>query len=142
MKRHERTHTNQFEETQKDTRTRKKPFACSKCDKAFQNGNILKTHEKTHTAEKPFACYQCDTAFAQLNSLKRHERTHTGKKPFPCFKCDKAFTHSGDLKTHERIHTGEKPNVTRHKNLANYIFVELFWATLDLVFTKLISYLY
>ena len=70
-------------------------------------------------------------------------RGHTcARSHFPVLNVTRHLYDSGDLKSHERIHTGEKPNVTRHKNLANYIFVELFWATLDLVFKKLISNLF
>ena len=32
------------------------PFACFKCEKAFNQSGNLKVHESTHTWEKPFAC--------------------------------------------------------------------------------------
>ena len=41
----------------------KKPFTCSKCDKAFRVSSNLKSHERIHTDDKPFTCSKCDKAF-------------------------------------------------------------------------------
>jgi len=42
------------------------------------------TDEIIHTREKPFACAKCDQAFNRSDTLKKHERTHTGEKPYKC----------------------------------------------------------
>ena len=83
LKKHERTNTGE------------KQFACSKCEKAFNqsgpNSKALKGHERTHTGEKPFACSKCEKSFTERGKLKRHERIHTGENPFACSMCDKSF---------------------------------------------------
>ena len=96
LKKHERTHKEQ------------KPFACSKCDMAFNYDHILKEHERTHKGEKLFACTKCAKKFQESGNLKKHARTHKGQKPFVCSKFDKAFKYINHLRNHERTYIEEK----------------------------------
>ena len=92
-----------------DEESKRKPFQCSFCQKAFQNSGNLKSHERIHTGEVPFGCKTCLKRFKTKFELKSHERIHTVEVPFECKACKKRFKQRGHLKKHQRIHTGEKP---------------------------------
>ncbi|XP_023028408.2 uncharacterized protein [Leptinotarsa decemlineata] len=89
--------------------TRKIPFHCKICSKAFIRTCDLKAHERTHTGERPFKCNLCFKSFAQRGTLRLHEKSHTGERLFNCSICSKSFIHLTNLKRHEKTHTGEKP---------------------------------
>ena len=84
-------------------------YACSLCDKSYQNKNSLKAHAINHTREKYIACNLCEMRFFFKALWRSHQKTHTGEKPEACPKCNKKFTIQYDVKRHMRIHTGERP---------------------------------
>ena len=83
--------------------------SAQECNKSFWQSGDFKTHERTRTREKPFQCSKCNKSFMQSGDLQTHERTRTGEKPFQCTKCEKSFSDPSAFETHERTHTGEKP---------------------------------
>ncbi|XP_077451291.1 uncharacterized protein LOC144070726 [Stigmatopora argus] len=93
----------------KHTKERRKPFACTLCDKRYYQKHKLKIHTRMHTGEKPFVCTICGKPFKEKVELIRHTRTHTGEKPFACTLCEKRFCQKSNLTVHARTHTGEKP---------------------------------
>ena len=56
--------------------TKKRPYQCTICQKAFQNSNNLESHIKIHTGEVPFECKTCSKRFRTKYALKKHERIH------------------------------------------------------------------
>ena len=89
-------------------RKSEKKYPCNTCGKLFTNSSMDR-HVRTHTGVKPYACSICDKTFNQKCDRQKHERIHTGEKPFACKVCDKRLTNSSDLRKHERIHTNERP---------------------------------
>ncbi|XP_056387561.1 gastrula zinc finger protein XlCGF57.1-like isoform X2 [Hyla sarda] len=89
--------------------TKKKPFACTECERSFSNKYNFRNHLKFHTGESVFSCPECDRVLETANSLETHMRVHTGEKPYKCEKCNKSFSTTGNLKAHYRVHTGERP---------------------------------
>ena len=43
----------------------------------------MKTHERTHIGEKPYACSKCDKAFSQSSDLKGHKESTREKNRLP-----------------------------------------------------------
>ena len=47
---------------------------------------------KEHIQVKiPYACSYCDKKFEENQNIKMHERIQKSKKPFECLYCDKTF---------------------------------------------------
>ncbi|GIY26559.1 hypothetical protein CEXT_185021 [Caerostris extrusa] len=65
------------------------------------------SHTRTHTAETPYACTVCNKLFNDVSNLTRHTRTHTGKKSYACNKCSKRYYQNSNLKRHMLKHAGE-----------------------------------
>ncbi|XP_077022556.1 zinc finger protein 517 isoform X1 [Tamandua tetradactyla] len=103
--------------TQK-TRTGRKTYECTVCQRSFKHNSLLLLHQRLHTGEKPFACRECGRAFSRKSNLTLHQKIHTKEKPFKCTECGKAFRRSYTLNEHYRLHTGEKPYRCRACNKA------------------------
>lgn len=82
LKRHERTHSEDYQ---------KKSHVCHICEKSFAYPSFLAEHMKNHTGEKPHLCSVCGKGFRQSGALHFHQRIHTGYKPFKCEICNENF---------------------------------------------------
>lgn len=60
---------------------KKKNHVCDICNKAFTNKSALNVHYRLHTGEMPYACSLCDRKFNQLGNLQNHEATHFKSAP-------------------------------------------------------------
>lgn len=82
----------------------------NKCDmwKVFSNYPTCR-HRKIHTRRKPFKCTECSKAFISCSHLTQHQPIHTGEKPYKCIECGKAFNHNSTLSENQQMHTSEKP---------------------------------
>ena len=56
-----------------DSKSKKRPFQCSVCQKYFHNSGTLKNHERIHTGEKPYECITCKKRFKRACHLKDHD---------------------------------------------------------------------
>ena len=57
-----------------------RPFACSICDKSFNQKGALQIHMQKHTGEKPFSCDFCNAPFSQRGNLRAHIQVYMIKK--------------------------------------------------------------
>ena len=83
-----------------------KAFCLFQMWKVHLVSDTLNKHERIHTCKKPNACFKCNKIFDENCSSKKHGRIHTGEKLFPCSKCNMVFSKRTHLKTHKRTHTG------------------------------------
>ncbi|XP_043942359.1 zinc finger protein 436-like [Protopterus annectens] len=91
------------------SRTEKKPYKCTECNKSFICARRLQNHQAFHMGNKPYKCAQCSKSFTYPSHLRMHLVCHTGIKPFKCDQCDKSFTQKRSLVHHQYSHTGIKP---------------------------------
>uniref|UniRef100_A0A6B0V432 Putative c2h2-type zn-finger protein n=1 Tax=Ixodes ricinus TaxID=34613 RepID=A0A6B0V432_IXORI len=89
--------------------TRKRPFNCHVCQRAFSQDATSQVHMRTHTGEKPFRCNVCHKVFAQSSYLLSHRRAHTGERPYQCSTCGKAFARTSSLCDHNSRHKHKRP---------------------------------
>jgi KRAB domain-containing zinc finger protein len=80
------------------------PFACSVCDRRFNDSSSRARHMLVHTGDKPYLCRLCGARFRQRPHLYAHLRRHTGEKPYACGVCGQRFTESGTRKAHQQRH--------------------------------------
>ena len=73
----------------------------------------MQPQQSTHTGERPFACSKCEKRYNQQDHLKTHELTHAGGQPFACSKCEKLFDQTVNIKRYEKICTEERPLITK-----------------------------
>ena len=92
---------------------RKKPYVCSRGNKAFTDlsSSSLRQHGLTHTGSKAYVCSTCNKAFFQASNLKTHMLTHTKDKPYVCYVCNKGSSHGSSLQQHTKVHTGKRPGL-------------------------------
>lgn len=59
--------------------------------------------------EKKYACTQCNKAFNNVTSLRKHAIIHTEERPYTCATCERRFRDSSNYKKHvaKHGHTGE-----------------------------------
>ena len=95
----------------------KKPYKpkprkqCPKCDKSFQNNNLLKDHiDVVHEGKIPYVCPHCGKGFKSGKGLTGHIAIHEGMKKFLCSLCPSSFLTETALKRHVREihHEGPK----------------------------------
>ena len=86
------------------THNKIRPFACSYCQKSFNEKGNLKTHLRIHTGERPYQCKECQKNFKTFGQLKDHILSHTEYKPFQCPYCLKNYRRKGILRNHMNIH--------------------------------------
>ncbi|XP_078512696.1 uncharacterized protein LOC144772329 [Lissotriton helveticus] len=85
-----------------------RPYLCTKCDKSFTGMTSLLRHESLHRSLRHYHCSMCEKSFPRMPDLQNHLRTHTGERPYCCTVCGKSFAQKSNLQTHLRIHTGER----------------------------------
>ncbi|XP_040177281.1 gastrula zinc finger protein XlCGF67.1-like [Rana temporaria] len=90
------------------SRTGKKQYPCSECEKSFSSKYTLSKHKKLHSGEKPYSCPKCGKCFSEKSILVSHEKFHTGERPFSCPECGKCYKLKFVLFKHLRSHTREK----------------------------------
>lgn len=88
--------------------TKKTPFICNICKKAFTHEGFLNRHLRRHSGERVF-CKFCHKGFVDKVTLKQHLSTHSDEKLFACHLCSKNFECQSDLDCHLKIHSDEKP---------------------------------
>jgi hypothetical protein len=54
----------------------KKKWCCHICDKRFTRKFHQRSHILSHNGERPFACSKCGKAFTRANDCTRHEKIH------------------------------------------------------------------
>ena len=88
---------------------KRRPFACTKCDRSFAMKQSYDAHCRWHAGEKNFVCETCQRAFLRKFALDRHKNMHFQVLSYPCSKCDKAFVSSSGLRYHVKSkHLKEK----------------------------------
>uniref|UniRef100_A0A3Q3QL70 C2H2-type domain-containing protein n=1 Tax=Monopterus albus TaxID=43700 RepID=A0A3Q3QL70_MONAL len=93
--------------------SKKRPYCCSECGKAFKGSSGLKYHMRDHTGERPYRCTECGKSFKRSSLLSIHQRVHTGVRAFQCPQCPLTFKWSSHYQYHLRQHTGERPYVCK-----------------------------
>ena len=83
-------------------------FSCEICSKAFFSKDKLETHKAVHFSPT-YACTFCDRKFNNRGSMARHEMTHTGEKRYFCQICNHGFIQSTPYWLHmKKQHSIEK----------------------------------
>ena len=75
-----------------------KSHKCSKCDYAFSQADVVRSHAQS--GEKSQKCNKCEYLVSNANTLKVHMKIHPGEKDFECNICPSRL--------HEEIHSEEK----------------------------------
>ena len=75
----QKTFSRKFELKQHSIMHMNPQFECSECKRMFHTKKILKSHMIIHTQDKPYKCSKCDLAYNNGGTLSRHMRTlHLG----------------------------------------------------------------
>ncbi|MGH0145755.1 UNVERIFIED_CONTAM: hypothetical protein FKN15_034715 [Acipenser sinensis] len=89
-------------------RSQRKPYKCSKCERAFNTLAKLERHgRRAHAGERRHSCSGCQQSFADPAELSTHQRhAHGIHRPHKCPLCAKTFALLSSLRVHKRTHMG------------------------------------
>uniref|UniRef100_A0A1A9W9A4 Protein krueppel n=1 Tax=Glossina brevipalpis TaxID=37001 RepID=A0A1A9W9A4_9MUSC len=91
------------------TRIKKKPYACTNCNKTFFTTVALLYHQRNHTSLRQFQCDVCLQGFVDLSDLKRHKMIHDSNTSLVCQICHMVFIGKTNFRRHMRTHANKMP---------------------------------
>lgn len=86
-----------------------KLYACSNCDKTFNDKSNFRVHSRTHELLKLLKCDDCKLHFPNHSMFLCHLRSHVGFKLFKCDLCDNTFADPLNYLLDLLVHVGFKP---------------------------------
>ncbi|ELU00380.1 hypothetical protein CAPTEDRAFT_221119 [Capitella teleta] len=79
-----------------------KPLKCPVCRRGFMNNSALSCHLKTHSNEKFYSCPLCKEGFGQIHAMREHTVTHAVNGVYECPECHKATSEFNEIRRHMR----------------------------------------
>ena len=99
-----------------------KPYACTKCPKAFTHQSDLTRHRKAcGITDRSFQCGACHKNFKNKQG-RTNSRNHDDKPKHQCAICGKVYVHQSSLKKHVKTHSSTVAGKCHHFFFPNLRF--------------------